>query len=281
MTNSPSHVVLITGCSSGIGRALCEEFHARGFRVVATARRVETLGELRAKGMAAEALDVTEEAQSRQLLERILAREGRLDMLINNAGYGLFGPLLDLPEAEVRRQFETNVFAPLRLARQAAPAMRGGGLIVNIGSISGVFTTPFSGAYCASKAALHALSDALRLELAPFGIRVVTVQPGGIESDFGAAALGQAAGWLRPDSWYAGLHESIRRRAALSQQDATPAAEFARRLAGLVLRENPPAVIRLGRKSRMLPLLQRVLPRRILEAVLRKKFGLTDKRNDS
>lgn len=278
MPHSPSsRVVLITGCSSGIGRALCEEFHARGLRVVATARRVEMLDDLRAKGMAAEALDVTDEGQARELLERIRAREGRLDMLVNNAGYGLFGPLLDLPEAEVRRQFETNVFAPLRLARLAAPAMRGGGVIVNIGSISGVFTTPFSGAYCASKAALHALSDALRLELAPFGIRVVTVQPGGIESGFGAAAQGQAAGWLRPDSWYAGLQESIRRRAGLSQQGATPAGEFARRLAGLLLRGDPPAVIRLGRQSRMLPLLQRLLPRRALEAVLRKKFGLADK----
>jgi NAD(P)-dependent dehydrogenase (short-subunit alcohol dehydrogenase family) len=273
--------VLITGCSSGIGRALCEEFHARGHRVVATARRIETLDALKSRGMGVEELDVTEDRQVSQVIAEVLHREGRIDILVNNAGYGLMGPMLDLPDSEVLMQFQTNEFGPLGLIRAVAPSMRarGGGLIVNIGSISGIVTTPFAGAYCASKASVHSISEALRMELAPFGIRVVTVQPGGIRSNFGNASLTAAQRAMRTESWYASIRKSIDKRAMESQSNATPAHQFARRLVDIVVSKRVPPVVRLGSKSFSLPFLKKALPTVILDSIFRKRYGLFDERN--
>ena len=270
-------VVMITGCSSGIGRALSQEFHRHGYRVVATARRIESLEALRNQGIGTESLDVTDRQAAKRVVNSILAREGHIDILINNAGYGLFGPTLDLPDEELVSQFHTNVFAPLYLIRLVAPAMRirGDGMIINIGSISGIVTTPFAGAYCASKAALHAFSDALRMELAPYGIRVVSVQPGGIQSDFGKNSGRSAERIMKPDSWYDGLKDSILSRAQVSQIGATASEEFARKLVGHVKGGSPPAIVRIGSRSFSLPFVKSVLPATLLDSIFRKKFGLT------
>lgn len=272
-----SPVVLITGCSSGIGKALCQAFHRRGCRVVATARRLETLDSLKAHSIMTLPLDVTDSIGIQQVIATVLAQEGRIDLLVNNAGFGQFGPLMDLNAAQLQAQFQTNVLAPLELAQQVAPVMKRqrSGVIVNIGSISGVVTTPFAGAYCASKAALHSLSEALRMELAPFGIHVVTVQPGAIQSNFGHAAEQGLAGVLSLESWYAPLESKIRDRAVLSQAQATPAEEFAEQLVAAVMRPQPPMTIRLGKKSGWLPLLKQLLPPRLMEFLLKRQFGLT------
>ncbi|MBE9136939.1 SDR family oxidoreductase [Nodosilinea sp. LEGE 07088] len=272
-----SPVVLITGCSSGIGKALCQAFHQRGCREVATARRLETLDSLKAHSIMTLPLDVTDSAGIQQVIATVLAQEGRIDLLVNNAGFGQFGPLMDLSAAQLQAQFQTNVLAPLELVQQVAPVMKQqrSGVIVNIGSISGVVTTPFAGAYCASKAALHSLSEALRMELAPFGIHVVTVQPGAIQSNFGHAAEQGLAGVLSLESWYAPLESKIRDRAVLSQAQATPADTFAEQLVAAVMRPQPPMTIRLGKKSRWLPLLKQLLPPRLMEFLLRRQFGLT------
>ena len=271
-----SSVVLITGCSSGIGRALCWAFQRQGDRVVATARQVEQLEELRAAGMTVMALDVNDQRAVESVVRAVLATEGRIDVLVNNAGFGQFGPSIDIGIDQLQQQFQTNVFAPLAIAQQVAPSMKaqGAGLIINIGSISGVVTTPFSGAYCASKAALHSLSEAMRMELAPFNIQVVTVQPGAIASNFGTSAESSLDGVIRSSSWYANLESVIRARANLSQAAATPSDEFATELVAQVTKPNPPGVIRLGKKSLWLPWLKRVLPNRLMEFVLRRKFGL-------
>lgn len=160
-------VVLITDCSSGIGKALCQALHRRGCRVVATARRLEGIDDLKAHTVMTLLLDVTDSAGIQQVIKAVLDQEGRIDLLVNNAGFGQFGPLMDLSPAQLQAQFQTNVLAPLDLVQQVAPVMKQqrSGIIVNIGSISGVVTTPFAGAYCASKAALHSLSEALRMEL--------------------------------------------------------------------------------------------------------------------
>ena len=270
-------VVLITGCSSGIGKALCQAFHRQGCRVVATARRLETLDSLKAHSIMTLPLDVTDSVGIQQVIATVLAQEERIDLLVNNAGFGLFGPLMDLSAAQLQAQFQTNVVAPLELVQQVAPVMKRqrSGVIVNIGSISGVVTTPFAGAYCASKAALHSLSEALRMELAPFGIQVVTVQPGAIQSNFGHAAEQGLAGVLSPESWYAPLESKIRARAVLSQTQATPANEFAEQLVAAIMRPQPPMTIRLGKKSRWLPLLKQLLPPRLMEFLLKRQFGLT------
>ena len=269
-------VVLITGCSSGIGRALCQVFHDRGFRVIATARRLESIAALEAQGMLTLPLDVTDSAAIQTTVGTILAQAGRIDILINNAGYGQFGPLMDISQNALRQQFAANVFAPLELVQRIAPVMKaqGKGVIVNIGSISGLVTTPFAGAYCASKAACHALSDALRLELKPFGIDVVTVHPGAILSNFGQAGEASLRHWNPSESWYAPLQNQIMNRAVLSQEDGMPAQRFANLIAKKVTHGKPPARIRLGPKSTWLPLLQQWLPTRLFEAILSRKFGL-------
>ena len=273
----PKNTVLITGCSSGIGKALAEEFHTQGYHVIATARQLESLDELKSKGMSVELLDVTDEKQIERVIAGILEREHQIDILINNAGYGLMGPVVDLTESEILAQFQTNVFAPLALIQATVPSMKqnGSGLIINIGSISGITTTPFAGAYCASKAALHSLSDALRMELAPFGIRVMTVQPGGVRSNFGSTAHRIVQTLMKPHSWYAPFRESIDRRALESQSNAMDAQEFARRLVRIVSKNNPPAIVRLGGKSFILPFLKSVLPPRVLDSILGKRYGLT------
>jgi short-subunit dehydrogenase len=270
-------VVLITGCSSGIGKALSEEFHRRGLTVVATARRVESLEELRTKGIRTEKLDVTDEREAERVVQSVLQNEGHIDILVNNAGYGLFGPTVELPDDELAKQFETNVFAPLRLIRLVATSMksRGHGLIINIGSISGFVTTPFAGAYCASKAALHSLSDALRMELSPFGIRVMTVQPGGIQSEFGNNSGQSAERVMKSASWYDAMRGSILNRAKESQRGATGAAEFARALVRCALKSDPPPIVRIGNRSFSLPLLKKLVPTRWLDALFRKRFGVT------
>lgn len=269
-------VVFITGCSTGIGRALSEEFHRCGFRVIATARCLESLSDLRDKGISTHALDVNNKDQVKHVIEAVLHQEKTIDVLVNNAGYGLIGPSIEIPENELILQFQTNVFATLFIAQKIAPIMRehGNGLIINIESVSGIATTPFSGAYCASKAALHALSDALRMELSVFGIKVVTVQPGGIRTQFGESAKATVFRVFKPGSWYQTVGDSIRSRAEVSQVNATPVEEFARKLVKAVMVEKPPAIIRIGKMSSTIPLLKKLVSTSILDKIFKKKFSL-------
>src|ERR1019366_7980398 len=201
----PRSVILITGCSSGIGAALAEEFHVRGCVVYATARQPETLAALAERGLRVLRLDVTD-VDSIAAAAALLAKEaGRIDILVNNAGYAQIGAVVDLAPDVLRRQFETNVNGPVQVTRAFLPLMisQRSGRVVNVGSISGVVATPFAGAYCASKAAIHALTDAMRMELTPFGIKVIMVQPGAISSNVGETASQNMS--LPADSIYAGL----------------------------------------------------------------------------
>lgn len=271
-----SQVVLITGCSSGIGKALCWAFHRQGCQVIPTARQIALLDEFKTVGMMPLPLDVTDQTAVCQVIETILTKVGRIDILVNNAGFGQFGPVLDVSPAQIQAQFQTNVLAPLVIVQHVAPVMKrqGAGLIVNMGSISGVITTPFAGAYCASKAALHSLSAALRMELAPFGITVITVQPGAIQSNFGQTAEQRLAQVILSDSWYASRLQSIRARATLSQVKATPVDAFAKQLVARITQPHPPTVLRLGRKSFWLPWLNQLLPTSLMEFFLKRRFGL-------
>lgn len=267
-------IVLLTGCSSGIGAALAVEFHGRGLHVIATARRIESMAPLAAAGIETHPLDVDDGPSIAGAVAAVRERHGRLDMLVNNAGFGLFGAAADLDPAALRRQFETNVIAPVQVARAFLPLMlpRRNGRIVNLGSVSGLLTTPFAGAYCASKAALHALSDALRLELAPFGIRVVTVQPGAVASNIGETGTRNLV--LPEGSIYGPVARQVRGRAMASQKGAMPASEFARRTVDAVLAPNPPAVFRAGPHSFRFPFLKRWLPTGFVDRKLARTFGL-------
>ncbi|MCL9653347.1 SDR family oxidoreductase [Pseudomonas protegens] len=269
-------VALITGCSSGIGRALADAFKSAGFTVLATARKAEDVNTLQDAGFKAVQLDVNDAPALGALSEEINQQYGGLDVLINNAGYGAMGPLLDGGVQAMQRQFETNVFSVVGVTRAMFPVLRRSrGLVVNIGSVSGVLVTPFAGAYCASKAAVHALSDALRMELSPFGIRVMEVQPGAIASSFAKNAGHEAEQLLNEQSPWWPLREGIRARAKASQDKPTPASEFAAGLLKAVQQDNPPRLVRLGNGSRALPLLANLLPKGWLEKGLMKRFGLT------
>jgi len=269
-------VVLITGCSSGIGKALALEFHNSGFKLIATARKKEDILDLEEKGCHIEQLDVTNDDDQLRVVENVLKIFGNIDILINNAGYGFMAPTIDLSEKDIHKQFKTNVFAPLSLIRKVVPSMKqnGSGLIINLGSISGIATTPFAGAYCASKAALHSFSDALRMELHPFGIEVMAVQPGSIKSNFGEASMEKASSNFSKNSWYKSLESSILKRANGSQIVSTPTAVFAKKIVQLVKSGNIPPYLLIGKKSFSLVMQKKILPTKLYDSILRKKFGL-------
>jgi NAD(P)-dependent dehydrogenase (short-subunit alcohol dehydrogenase family) len=182
--------VLITGCSTGIGRATAERL-ANEFTVYATARQVETLRALEAKGCRALQLDVTDEKSMLAAVEQVESDAGSVGALVNNAGYSQSGALETLPIESVRKQFETNVFGLLRLSQLVLPGMRsaGGGRIVNIGSMGGKLTFPGGGVYHATKHAVEALSDAMRFEVQGFGVKVVLIEPGLIRTEFANTAV--------------------------------------------------------------------------------------------
>ncbi len=182
-----SKVIFITGCSSGIGYDAVFAFKKRGYRVIASCRKKEDLERLTSQGVEAVLLDVSNSQSIQTAFQQLLAiTEGRLDVLINNAGYGQAGALEDINRDLIRKQFETNVFGLHELCCLAIPIMRqqGQGRIINVSSILGVISMPFRGAYNASKYAVEGLSDTLRLELGSSGIKVVTIEPGPIESKF-------------------------------------------------------------------------------------------------
>ncbi len=183
-------VALVTGASSGIGEATARQLAAAGFTVYAAARRAERLQKLAEAGIHPIAMDVTHDASMQAGVQAILTEQGRIDVLVNNAGYGSYGALEDVPVEEARAQMEVNVFGAARLTQLVLPAMRAqrSGTIVNVTSMGGKITTPLGAWYHATKFALEAISDCLRMEVAPFGIDVVVIEPGGIRTEWSGIA---------------------------------------------------------------------------------------------
>jgi NAD(P)-dependent dehydrogenase (short-subunit alcohol dehydrogenase family) len=184
--------VLITGCSTGIGRATAERLAERGMTVYATARRLESIEDLRAAGCRTLPLDVTEEESMRAGVAAVEEAEGSVGALVNNAGYSQSGAVETIPMDELRRQFETNVFGLVRMCQLVLPGMRrqGRGRIVNISSMGGKVVFPGGGAYHGTKFAVEAISDALRFEVRGFGVHVSVIEPGLIRTSFGDTAVG-------------------------------------------------------------------------------------------
>jgi NAD(P)-dependent dehydrogenase (short-subunit alcohol dehydrogenase family) len=195
----PSTAVLITGCSSGIGRATATHLAQRGHTVYASARRLDAIADLEADGCRLLELDVTDEASMSAAVATVEAEQGAVGALINNAGYSQSGAIESVPLDDVRRQFETNVFGLVRMCQLVLPKMRAqcSGRIVNVSSIGGTLVFPGGGIYHATKFAVEALSDALRFEVKGFGVQVVVVEPGIIRTGFADAvssALPQSEG---------------------------------------------------------------------------------------
>lgn len=209
-----SRVVLITGCSSGIGRATAERMAAAGWTVYATARRPDSIAELESRGCRVLALDVTDEESMAAAVAGACEAEGSVGALVNNAGYSQSGAIEEVPIDEIRRQFETNVFGLARMCQLVLPGMRdaGGGRIVNISSMGGKLTFPGGGYYHATKHAVEAISDALRFEVAGFGVDVVCVEPGLIRSGFSETAVGSVN--APADSPYAKFNHVVAKQTA-------------------------------------------------------------------
>lgn len=190
MTSLNGKTALVTGASSGIGKASVGMLISAGAKVYAAARRVEMMRDLAEMGAHVVAMDLTDEASMVAGVQSILQKEGAIDILINNAGYGSYGAIEDVPLDEARRQFEVNIFGLARLTQLVLPAMRQHkyGKIVNISSIGGKIYSRFGGWYHATKHALEGLSDCMRIETKPFGIDVIIVEPGGIATDWGPIA---------------------------------------------------------------------------------------------
>ena len=208
-----SRVALVTGASSGIGAQTALLLQAAGFAVYAVARRVERMQPLASQGVRTLSMDVTEDSSVTAGLEKIIAETGRIDVLVNNAGYGSYGSVEDVPIEEARRQFEVNVFGLARLIQLAVPHMRaqGSGRIINVSSIGGKIYEPLGGWYHAAKFAVEGLSDSLRIELRPFGIDVVIIEPGPILTEWNAIAR-QNMLQNFADTAYASQAQSVFRR---------------------------------------------------------------------
>lgn len=245
---TPPRVWLITGCSTGLGRALAEEVIGRGDFVVATARRVETLEEL--QRVAPErcltvALDVVEHDSIRSAMAHALGWHGRLDVLVNNAGYGLVGAVEEVSDAEARGIFDTNVFGLIETTRAALPQMRRqrSGRIINISSMGGISGFGGMGLYSATKFAVEGLSEALALELRPLGIRVMIVEPGPFRTSF-RAGLAHAKNEIGDYAGTAGKMRGITRDRSI-QQPGDPCLG-ARAIVTAALSEKPPLHLPLG-----------------------------------
>ncbi len=273
--NKVRKVVLVTGASSGIGFDAAQALAARGHKVYAAARRVEKMEPLKAKGIEVLRMDVTDEASMAEGVESILKNEGRIDVLVNNAGYGFFGAIETVPMEEARRQVEVNVFGLARLCQLVLPTMRkqGGGRIVNTSSIAGRSVFYFGGWYHVSKYSVEALSDAMRMELKPFGIDVVMIEPGAIKTDWGIIAARHlaestkdtayeptAAPWAKTMDW-----------AYRSNLISSPRV-ITRAILRAVDSRRPRARYRKGRLSGTVIFLHWLLPARWWDALMR-RFG--------
>jgi len=281
-----ARTILITGATAGIGRTAALHLARRGHRVFATGRNENALAELQreAEGTALETLrlDVTSAeslAAARLVVERRTEGHG-LDVLINNAGYGLLGPVELLDDAAVRAQFDTNVFGLLAVTRAFVPAMRerGAGRILNVSSIGGRVTFPFFGVYNATKYAVESLSDALRQELAPFGVHVSLIEPGVIRSEFADRAMDGLDRFRAPDSpWAWALAAADEVRAQSDRMAASPEL-IARVMERAVCARRPRARYVAPRATFLVLGLKSLLPTRWLDALLRRTAGLSRRR---
>ena len=275
--------VLITGCSSGIGRAAALSLHQAGFTVYATARRTEALTELSDRGLRTLALDVTDEQSLTTAVAAVEADAGAVAVLINNAGYGLYGPVEQLPMAEIRRQFETNFFGLVRLTQLVLPGMRrrGRGRILNVSSMGGRITLPGGAFYHASKYAVEALSDALRMEVAQFGIDVVLIEPGPVKTpwnDVAAGSLSTAGAAANGDAYReykAAVGASFGRvQGGLFGRLGSTPEDIAKVITQAVTARRPRARYLINPVAKSLVAMNRVLPARAYDSMLRRQYGL-------
>lgn len=276
----PEQVVLVTGSSSGIGRAVVLEAVRRGHRVFASARKPADLADLGGRErITVLSLEVTDTASIGVAVERVLTEAGRVDTLVNSAGYGQYGAVEDVSIELWRRQFEVNFFGTLEVIRGVLPAMRAArrGTIVNVSSVAGKIAIPFAAPYCASKHALEALSDALRVEVAPFGIRVVVVEPGPITTRFGETARSLVLPFLSRAGPYSGFYRGAERAMDVDfQRGKRPPEAVARVVVRAIEAARPRTRYRVTPMARVLIPLKRILPDTFFDRRMKKSLRMPD-----
>jgi NAD(P)-dependent dehydrogenase (short-subunit alcohol dehydrogenase family) len=271
-----TRVALVTGASSGIGEATALTLLGRGFTVYGAARRADRMSAIGALGVRLLAMDVTDDASMQAGITTILGQAGRLDVLVNNAGYGSFGALEDVPPDEARKQFEVNIFGLARLTQLALPQMRAqkSGTIVNISSIGGKFYEPLGAWYHATKFAVEGLSDSLRVELKPHGIDVVIIEPGAIRTEWNAIARENVMK-TSGDSAYRRQAEALVRvfiRADAKGVGAPPQV-IADTIAKAVTARRPKARYAAPASARAILFLRWLLSDRMLDALILRVYG--------
>ncbi|MCS6816676.1 MAG: SDR family NAD(P)-dependent oxidoreductase [Blastocatellia bacterium] len=277
-----NRIVIITGASSGIGEATARRLAREGAVVVLAARRRERLErlaeEIAASGGHALAIptDITVEADRRRLVERTMETYGRVDALVNNAGYGQRGPIECVPIEAIRQNFETNLFALIALTQLVIPILRtqGRGRIVNVSSVAGRIARPFSAVYDATKHALEAISDGLRGELAPFGIHVIVIEPGFIQTEFLHVANEVSRSALERSHPYAPFLADLDRRYERWRRWAGRPEDVAAVIMRALTEARPRPRYAVPKHARLLLALKRWIPDHLFDALMRRQMGL-------
>lgn len=270
-------VAIVTGGSSGIGAAAARRLHALGYIVYAAARRIELMAPLAEDGIRPVQVDVTEDAALTALVAQVIAATGRIDVLVNNAGYGAMGAIEEVPLDEARRQVDVNLFGLARLIQLVVPHMRAqrGGRIINVSSIGGKIHVPLGGWYHASKFAVEGFSDTLRLELAPFGIDVVVIEPGAIDTEWhGVAAnnlLDTSGGGAYADQ--AAVVVKVMSASGL----ASPPGVVAKAIERAVTARRPRTRYAIGLGAKPILIARRVLPDRVFDWLMRISFRVVSR----
>jgi short-subunit dehydrogenase len=274
------NVVLVTGASSGIGKAVAEHLAGLGFKVYGTSRRAEN-GRLVHQGNGSNQdakgfvklvqLDVCDDSSVEQAVQYVLDAEGKIDILINNAGFGLSGAIEETSPDEAYSQFNTNFFGMHRMCRRVLPIMRkqGKGLIINIGSVAGLFAIPYQSMYSASKFAVEAYTEALRMEVREFGIRAVVIEPGDTKTGF---TENRYFSEESKESVYKKSKDSVEKMMKDEQNGVSPE-EIAGIVERLISKKNPPVRVTAGLIYKVFGFLKRILPARLVEFILSKMYA--------
>ena len=267
MIQREKRVLLITGSNSGIGNMTAKYAVEAGFMTYGGARRPDAFAAIQAVGARPIQLDVTHEQSMIAAIKQIEVEQGKVDVLINNAGFGQMGPIEDITREQWLRQYETNVFGLVRMAQLVIPGMRRQkwGRIVNISSMGGEFTFPLAGAYHSTKYAVESINEAMRFELKPFGIDVITIQPGPVSTPLAHAAANDLK--TSPDSPYRGIIQAFQRVSQQSMGYLSP-----EKVAQVILRAvqapRPRPRYKVGMMAHVMPVIHSVLPDRLWDSVV-------------
>lgn len=265
-----SKVILITGASSGMGKEAAKKLIQQGHKVYTAARRIDQMQDLKALGGFPIQMDISNEADVQKTVDTIIQAEGKIDVLWNNAGYGLYGAVEDIPISEARKQFEVNLFGLASLTQKVTPYMRAAksGTIINTSSMGGKMYTPMGAWYHASKHALEGWSDCLRIELMPFNIKVVVLEPGIIETEFGSVMLDNISAFSGKGAYATTVDKLVKATNKMYESGGTKPAVIANTVASIVNSANPKTRYRVGKLAKPMVWLRIYLGDKLFDRII-------------